>query len=160
MTKFSNNFSNFTKQRFPELVAEYIESWEKFGVTDEPNEDGLFGYTAQAYVNLKRRVEELERELKQERGQEPLYPILLTKEMLKANGFADYNKVMQYCFNEDGNTYTLTLKEAYNEDWEQNCWGVEIGGVLSIITYVHELQSLLRLAGLNELAGNFNIKEV
>lgn len=92
---------------------------------------------------------------KLEREQKPLDPVPLTKEILKTNGFADYNKVMQYCFYEDGIPYSLILRETLNEDWEPDGWGIEIGGILSVIKYVHELQCLLRIVGLNELADNF-----
>lgn len=85
-------------------------------------------------------------------------PIPLTREILKKNDF-EGDRIMEYRFEEDGETYNLYLKEMYNRDGEQDSWGTSIGGVLpSVVMYVHELQHILRLAGLKEKADNFKIK--
>ena len=84
-------------------------------------------------------------------------PVPLTKDILKVNGFVG-DRVMEYRFEEDGETYNVYLKEMYNDKGEQDSWGTNVGGVLpSIIMYVHELQHLLKLVGLNEKADNFLI---
>ena len=84
-------------------------------------------------------------------------PVPLTKDILKVNGFTG-DRVMEYRFEEDGEQYSLYLKEMYNDKGEQDAWGTNVGGVLpSIVMYVHELQHLLKLAGLEDKASNFLI---
>lgn len=85
-------------------------------------------------------------------------PIPLTREILKKNDF-EGDRIMEYRFEEGGETYNLYLKEMYNRDGVQDSWGTNVGGVLpSVVMYVHELQHILRLAGLKEKADNFKIK--
>lgn len=87
-----------------------------------------------------------------------VFPVPLTREILVANGFKG-KEVMEYRFEEDGETYNLYLKEMFNKNGEQDAWGTNVGGVLpSIVTYVHELQHILRLAGLREKANSFRIE--
>lgn len=89
-----------------------------------------------------------------------LKPIPLTREILAANGFKG-DRVMEYRFEEDGETYNLYLKEMFNKDGKQDAWGTNICGVLpSIIMSVHELQHCLRLAGQKDLADNFKVEQV
>ena len=85
-------------------------------------------------------------------------PIPLTKKILKLNEF-NGDRVMEYRFEEDGESYNLYLKEMFNKDGEQDAWGTNICGVLpSIIMYVHELQHCLRMTGQNDLADNFKVE--
>ena len=84
-------------------------------------------------------------------------PIPLTKKILKLNEFSG-DRIMEYRFEENHETYNLYLKEMYNQEGIQDSWGTNVGGVLpSVIMYVHEVQHLLRLAGLSKLADNFKI---
>ena len=93
---------------------------------------------------------------------ETVSPIPLTEEILKANGFKNYE------------LHSWSLKEQWQ--WSVTVNLNENGSVISIdkeiegykgvdschICYkgnVHELQHALRLCGLNELADNFKIKE-
>lgn len=84
-------------------------------------------------------------------------PIVLTPEILELNGFVG-DRVKEYRFEEDGTKYAFYLKEAFNNDNVQDGWMTNICGVLpSVVTYVHELQHLLKHAGLNDLAKNFKV---
>ena len=84
-------------------------------------------------------------------------PIPLTKKILELNEFSG-DRIMEYRFEENHETYNLYLKEMYNREGIQDSWGTNVGGVLpSVIRYAHEVQHLLRLAGLNKLADNFKI---
>ena len=75
-------------------------------------------------------------------------PIPLTPEILEKNGWKETEYWHEY---EDGNTiiqYSLS-----------NIWGIinEIEIEHFKCEYVHQLQHLLRLCGLNELADNFKV---
>lgn len=85
-------------------------------------------------------------------------PIVLTPEILELNGFVG-DRVKEYRFEEDGIKYAFYLKEAFNTDNVQDGWMTNICGVLpSVVKYVHELQHLLKHAGLNDLAKNFKVR--
>lgn len=84
-------------------------------------------------------------------------PIVLTPEILKLNGFVG-DRVKEYRFEEDGTKYAFYLKEAFNADNVQDGWMTNVCGVLpSVVQYVHELQHLLKHAGLDNLAKNFKV---
>ena len=75
-------------------------------------------------------------------------PIPLTPEILEKNGWKETEYWHEY---EDGNTiiqYSLS-----------NIWGIINGIEIEHFKceYVHQLQHLLRLCGLNELADNFKV---
>ena len=95
-------------------------------------------------------------------------PIEITEELLEANGWkrAPYmafpwdSFVMTYYFVKDeGNTHlelksnTLTIWFNYEKDND----GV-YSDILIPCKYVHQLQQVLRLAGMTELADNFKVK--
>ena len=80
---------------------------------------------------------------------ELLEPIPLTPEILKRNGFRYF---------EDANAYILMTDDL-------NCVVLTLNGITVIfhwnnipITCVHQLQRILRLCGLNELADNFKME--
>ena len=86
---------------------------------------------------------------------EEIEPIPLTPEILEKNGFVflcqDYSA---YYLNKlEIRERELTAEGLYEYD-------LEIGGVWVLIHYVHELQHILRLCGLNELADNFKILRI
>lgn len=88
-------------------------------------------------------------------------PILLTEEILKANGFVatcgdfivyrknDFEKVVLRFCSEDEDDMS---EKAYN--YYVNHWVVDENYRMD---YVHQLQHFLRLCGLNELADNFKV---
>lgn len=82
-------------------------------------------------------------------GQLVAYPIPLTEEILKANGFV-VNTQQAYLI--DG----IFLDKGL----DGNAYWWQIGHCpICAINYVHELQHALRICGLNELADNFKLKE-
>lgn len=76
-------------------------------------------------------------------------PIEITTEILEANGFENYKNIgsIRY-FIKDGVKYEVHQGLLY--------FG---RGEIQGIEYVHELQHILRLIGINDLADNFKIKE-
>ena len=94
--------------------------------------------------------------------------IPLTEEILKANGFEETNTGFMVEFFQRP-SYVMKLNESYY-------YGIEVvGGYCNIrakneeyknlpfeadiqCNYVHELQTVLRLCGLNELADNFKVE--
>lgn len=75
-------------------------------------------------------------------------PIPLTAEILEKNGFAYNNLPFRQCWEQFG------LSLIYNG----NCYCISCGANVSITCLgVHELQHVLRLCGLHELADNFKI---
>lgn len=74
-----------------------------------------------------------------------LLPIPLTAEIFEKNGFENGQFCNEYILDDD-NFYIIEVNHSYlyqESDIE--------------INYVHELQHLLRLCGLNELSNNFKI---
>ena len=93
---------------------------------------------------------------------EELHPITVTKEILEANGFiksgymcrcchnlADFDNHAQLDYNLKFSTFEI--KRMKNREWTAK--------IYIDAHYVHELQHLLRVAGLNDMADNFKIKE-
>ena len=92
-------------------------------------------------------------------------PIEITPELLKANGWRVHTHDIEV-----GTSITLCYKkEAGNSlEWNQGAVSILIDyekdddGVFSDILvpckYVHQLQQVLRLAGMTELANNFKVK--
>ncbi len=93
---------------------------------------------------------------------EELHPIHVTKEILEANGFiksgytcrcchnlADFDNHAQLDYNLKFSTFEI--KRMKNREWTAK--------IYIDAHYVHELQHLLRVAGLNDMADNFKIKE-
>lgn len=76
-----------------------------------------------------------------------LQPIPLTEEIVKLNGFKKCSWDLMRWKCDDG----------FSIDKENNIFYAYICGNLKPITYVHELQHLLRLCG-SDLADNFKIK--
>lgn len=72
-------------------------------------------------------------------------PIPLTEEILEKNGFKQGEFINDYIL-DDATFYLVEFNHSYL--YEES--DIEIN-------YVHELQHLLRLCGLNELANNFKI---
>ncbi len=79
-------------------------------------------------------------------------PIPLTTEILEKNGFEYDHSFHTWIYDE------LTINHGYliEEDYNEHLF-VWVADVHVVITYVHELQHVLRLCGLNELANNLNI---
>lgn len=107
--------------------------------------------------------------------EEDIYPIPLTEEILKANGFKDANanNELKFCW------YVLHTNQEYGDFWGRTNHEIIIAyrennsdmyvsrpyadntqQKISVadIHYVHELQHALRLCGLNELANNFKVE--
>lgn len=88
-------------------------------------------------------------------GENGVQPIPLTREMLLENGFTkfvDGYQNLSYNYMVDNN---LVL---HISDWEDEGLKAVIGGKFRKLKYVHELQHILRLIGLSEMADNFKIK--
>lgn len=77
-----------------------------------------------------------------------LFPIPLTYEILKKNGWKDAEFCCEY---QDGNTFI----QAHLPDMRGRINGVEIEYFQC--EYVHQYQHLLRLCGLDKLADNFEV---
>lgn len=88
-----------------------------------------------------------------------LHPVKITHEILEANDFEEQPDVPEGCFNYVYNNggqivYVSPLP------WDSFSIDANFNGRLSMsIQYVHELQHILRLIGINDLADNFKIKE-
>ena len=92
-------------------------------------------------------------------------PIEITRELLGANGwkehsyYSSFHNLSNYFFMEDKNGNHLELKHgtlAIWNDHEPDNDGV-YSDILIPIKYVHQLQHVLRLAGLTDMANNFKI---
>ena len=91
-------------------------------------------------------------------------PIEITKELLEANGWEFYTyrlvneTYITYCSKEDNGNY-LEWKNGDLSIWFD--YGKDYDGVYSDILvpckYVHQLQQVLRLAGMTEMANNFKV---
>ena len=77
-------------------------------------------------------------------------PIPLTEEILKANGFIHKDTMDEWWHEEYDPTWGIRMSDFELTD--------EFNFGRAKITYVHELQHALRLAGLQELADNFKIQ--
>lgn len=82
-------------------------------------------------------------------------PIPLTIEMLLANGFTKFVDGYRRTFYNYVVDNNLMLDIS---DWEDEGLKVAVGGKFRELKYVHELQHILRLIGLGEVANNFKIK--
>lgn len=96
----------------------------------------------------------------------PPCAIEITPELLKANGweehsyYSSFHNLSNYFFMKDKNGNHLELKHgtlAIWNDYEPDNDGV-YSEILIPIKYVHQLQRVLRLAGMTELANNFKVK--
>ena len=95
-------------------------------------------------------------------------PIEITEELLKANGWMRESYMLPpyasfvrtyYFVKDEGNTH-LELKSNTLTIWfdyKENSDGV-YSDILIPVKYVHQLQQVLRLAGMTELANNFKVK--
>lgn len=86
-------------------------------------------------------------------------PVTITEAILKANGFSEQPNTPEACMdfvfsNEDGIRVYVTpeIGEIYSVH------ALFTGKIDMTIRYVHELQHILRLIGLDDLADNFKIK--
>lgn len=115
------------------LSEDYITILNKFGIDEEYCEDDVID------------------------GVSAIFPISLTPEIGKANGF-------QYSTDKDEVEWYLKQNSYPYEDWgytfEHNVFEYENIGlsVRKQLYYVHEFQHALRLCGLSELADNFKIE--
>ena len=85
---------------------------------------------------------------------ERLNPIPLTKEMLEPNNIMEYKDEGCHSFIYKIDKYPML--EIF--DWKHMGLRVEFDNTFKELKYVHELQHILRLIGLTELANNFKIK--
>lgn len=83
-------------------------------------------------------------------GEEDIEPIPLTEEILFKNGF-EYE--MEKITSTSNGYYIFRLEDFYIDIYTHS-----YGFGCATINYVHELQHLLRLCGLNDLADNFKIE--
>lgn len=95
---------------------------------------------------------------------EPPYPIKITKEILEKNGCNFYERELDYDFA----TRWFPEEKIYFEwrdnnktlaiwfDYEHNNDGV-YSDIIVPVKYVHEMQQVLRLAGLTDVANNFKV---
>ena len=92
-------------------------------------------------------------------------PIEITRELLEANGweehsyYSSFHNLSKYFFMKDKNGNHLELKHgtlAIWNDHEPDNDGV-YSDILIPIKYVHQLQQVLRIAGLTDMANNFKI---
>ena len=82
-------------------------------------------------------------------------PVPLTKEMLFANGFNKYVS----CRGKTYYGYTTDHKILFEiMEWVEGNLETAVGGRYIELKYVHELQHLLRLAGLGKVADEFKVK--
>ena len=79
-----------------------------------------------------------------------LAPILLTEDILQANGFRYFSSATPYYY-EENRDVTILKNQGY-EGYATHILGKRIN-----IRYVHELQHTLRLCGLKDFADNFVI---
>ena len=86
---------------------------------------------------------------------EDFAPIPLTREMLLANGFTKFVDGYRRTFYKYVVDNNLMLDIS---DWEDEGLKIAVGGKFRELKYVHELQHILRLIGLSEVANNFKIK--
>ena len=93
------------------------------------------------------------------------HPIEITRELLEANGweehsyYSSFHNLSKYFFMKDKNGNHLELKQgtlAIWNEYEPNNDGV-YSDILIPCKYVHQLQQVLRLAGMTEMANNFKI---
>ena len=93
------------------------------------------------------------------------HPIEITRELLEANGweehsyYSSFHNLSKYFFMKDKNGNHLELKHgtlAIWNDHEPDNDGV-YSDIVIPIKYVHQLQQVLRLAGMTELANNFKV---
>ena len=92
-------------------------------------------------------------------------PIEITAELLKANGwevrsyYSSFHNLGDYSFMRDANGNHLELKQGTLAIWNE--YEPDNDGVYSDIVipvkYVHQLQQVLRLAGMTDVANNFKI---
>ena len=94
-------------------------------------------------------------------------PIEITEELLKANGWEEHIYSLPYHFTEqyenievNGNYLewereVIYIWFAYDKDKDND--GVQ-ADILVPCKYVHQLQQVLRLAGMSEMANNFKVK--
>lgn len=80
-------------------------------------------------------------------------PIPLTSEILEKNGF-EYDK---YYHNWIYDEFTIKYGHLIDKEEEGDYLFVWVADTLMKLTYVHELQHILRLCGLNDLANNFKL---
>ena len=90
-------------------------------------------------------------------------PIEITAELLKANGwevhnyYSSFHNLDEYFFMRDANGNHLELKQGTLAIWNE--YEPDNDGVYSDIVipikYVHQLQQVLRLAGMTDMANNF-----
>ena len=90
-------------------------------------------------------------------GYEP-QPITIAKILLVNNGWKEYGYL------DPGYSYSFCSidREGFNLVWKNEFLFIsinsgEIPDMLSSVKYVHQLQQILRLYGLNELADNFKV---
>lgn len=92
-------------------------------------------------------------------------PIEITRKLLEANGweehsyYSSFHNLSNYFFMKDKNGNHLELKHgtlAIWNDHEPDNDGVYYDIIIPI-KYVHQLQQVLRLAGLTDMANNFKI---
>lgn len=79
-------------------------------------------------------------------------PIPLTAEILEKNGFEYDPSFHTWIYDE----FTINHGYLMGEDYNEHLF-VFVADVHVVITYVHELQNVLRLCGMNDLADNFKI---
>lgn len=93
------------------------------------------------------------------------HPIEITRELLKANGweehsyYSSFHKLSNYFFMKDKNGNHLDLIHETLAIWnghEPDNDGV-YSDILIPIKYVHQLQQVLRLAGMTDMANNFKV---
>lgn len=87
---------------------------------------------------------------------EAFEPIPITDDILKKNGFErneqfDYNKCIFFSFPKD-----VAIRSGFGIERRNNIYYIT-DHALILMKYVHELQRVLRLCGLKELADNFKI---
>jgi len=105
-------------------------------------------YSAKRYVNGN----SLEGGGAYSQREENINPIPLTPEILEKNGFVSIcDDYFAYYFNKlEIREREITAEGLYEYE-------LEIGGVWVFIHYIHELQHILRLCKLNELADNLKV---
>ena len=93
------------------------------------------------------------------------HPIEITKELLNANGWEFYtcrcvdDTYITYCSEAESENYLewkngdLYIWFDYGKDYDE-----VYADILVPCKYVHQLQQVLRLAGMTELANNFKVK--
>lgn len=80
-----------------------------------------------------------------------ILPISITHDILAKNGFNyDGGEIYDIRWDDNDGHHCMNFRKMYNKDGVFDALGIRMGGEVEIIKYVHELQHLLKLCGIDE----------